>query len=91
MPGLLTKTTPANCVSAKVEAVVHAVHISGGSMGGMGTSAVACAQPDLFASATPCCAFGNNLPMERLSNLPMFIHHGLADDTVRPAEDRLRV
>jgi poly(3-hydroxybutyrate) depolymerase len=65
-----------------------AVHISGGSMGGMGTYAVACAQPDLFASATPCCAFGNNLPMERLSNLPMFIHHGLADDTVRPAEDR---
>jgi hypothetical protein len=69
-------------VQARYRVDAEAVHLRGGSMGGFGTFAVATAYPDLFATASPYCGGGEGEPIEQMCNLPTFVHHGLADDSV---------
>ena len=66
------------------------VHLGGGSMGGYGSFALGAAYPDLFATCTPLCGGGFG-PVEQMVNLPTFVHHGLADNTVAPSNSILTV
>ena len=62
------------------------VHLTGYSMGGYGTWALATLYPNWFASAMPIC--GGGLPgfAMNLVNLPIRAFHGLRDQTVDPIE-----
>lgn len=62
------------------------VHLTGASMGGYGTWALATLHPDWFASAMPVCGGGIGAFAGNLVNLPIRAFHGLRDKTVDPIE-----
>ena len=59
------------------------VHLTGNSMGGFGTWALASLRPDWFASAIPVAGGGNGFA-RRLVDLPIRVYHGLCDTIVDP-------
>jgi predicted peptidase len=67
------------------------VYLTGLSMGGYGTWALACAYPDKFAAAVPICGGGNQVMASRLKNLPLWVFHGGKDTVVLPAESKTMV
>lgn len=64
------------------------IYVTGLSMGGYGTFALAARQPDRFAAAVPICGGGTYFDARRLSKLPMWIFHGEADNVVPVDESR---
>jgi predicted peptidase len=58
------------------------VYVTGLSMGGYGTWALAAACPDRFAAAAPICGGGDPRWAEQLKDLPIWVFHGAKDDTV---------
>jgi len=62
------------------------VHLTGNSMGGYGTWALATLYPDWFASAMPLCGGGIGAFAQNLVNLPIRAFHGLRDKIVDPIE-----
>lgn len=62
------------------------VHLTGNSMGGYGTWALATLYPNWFASAMPICGGGIAGFAMNLMNLPIRTFHGLRDKTVDPIE-----
>ncbi len=71
------------------------VYVTGGSMGGRGTWALASRHPDLFAAAGRTYGWADGLPLENLLNVPVLNQHGDEDwvvsvDQSRYAVDRLR-
>ncbi len=65
------------------------IHITGLSMGGMGTFDLLCRYPNLFATATPICGAVN---LERAARYKgktaIRLYHGSADDVVEPQYSR---
>ena len=59
------------------------IHLTGNSMGGFGTWALASLRPDWFASAMPLAGGGNGFA-RRLVDLPIRVYHGLCDTVVDP-------
>ena len=59
------------------------IHLTGNSMGGFGTWALATLRPDWFASAMPVAGGGNGFA-RRLVDLPIRVYHGLCDTIVDP-------
>jgi len=66
------------------------IYVTGLSMGGYGTFALAARQPDRFAAAVPVCGGGMLFDARRLSRLPMWVFHG-EDDRVVPVEESRRM
>ncbi|MFN3167269.1 MAG: prolyl oligopeptidase family serine peptidase [Phycisphaeraceae bacterium] len=66
------------------------VYVTGLSMGGYGTFALAARQPDRFAAAVPICGGGMYFDALRLSRLPMWVFHG-ENDRVVPVEESTRM
>ena len=62
------------------------IHLTGNSMGGYGTWALATLHPYWFASAMPVCGGGIAGFAMNLVNLPIRTFHGLRDKTVDPIE-----
>jgi predicted peptidase len=58
------------------------VYLTGLSMGGYGTWALAAAFPERFAAAAPICGGGRPRSAGRLKGLPMWVFHGAKDATV---------
>ncbi len=58
------------------------VYLTGLSMGGFGTWALAAAHPEKFAAIVPICGGGNPADAPRLKNLPTWVFHGAKDGTV---------
>ena len=58
------------------------VYLTGLSMGGYGTWALAAAHPDRFAAIVPICGGGNTADAAKLKNLPVWVFHGAKDQTV---------
>ena len=61
------------------------IYLTGLSMGGYGTWALAAAQPDRFAAIVPICGGGDPTTADRLAKLPAWVFHG-AKDKVVPLE-----
>lgn len=64
------------------------VYLTGLSMGGYGTWALACDHPERFAAIAPICGGGNRLLAHRLKDLPIWAFHGARDDVVPLAESQ---
>lgn len=58
------------------------VYLTGLSMGGYGTWALAAVHPERFAAAAPICGGGRPRMAGRLKNLPLWVFHGAKDPTV---------
>jgi predicted peptidase len=58
------------------------VYLTGLSMGGYGTWALAAAHPEKFAAIAPICGGGNPADATKLAQLPIWVFHGAKDNTV---------
>ena len=58
------------------------VYLTGLSMGGFGTWALAGANPERFAAIAPICGGGQPFMARRMRNLPVWVFHGAKDPTV---------
>jgi predicted peptidase len=67
------------------------VYLTGLSMGGFGTWALAAAHPDRFAAIVPICGGGDPKTAERLKGLPMWVFHGAKDNVVPLARSEAMV
>jgi len=61
------------------------VYLTGLSMGGFGTWALAIEHPDRFAAIAPICGGGDPKLVSRIKHLPVWVFHG-AKDPVVPLE-----
>lgn len=66
-------------------------YVTGISMGGFGTWALASYTPARFAAAVPICGGGNFLTAFQLKNVPVWAFHGDKDPTVPIAQDQSMV
>ncbi len=67
------------------------VYLTGLSMGGFGTWALAAAHPERFAAIVPICGGGNPADAPRLKGLPVWVFHGAKDPTVSLARSEAMV
>jgi len=67
------------------------VYVTGLSMGGYGTWALAVRRPDLFAAAVPICGGGDPATVNVLKNLPIWVFHGGLDKVVLAEESEKMV
>ena len=58
------------------------VYLTGLSMGGYGTWALAHVLPDRFAALAPVCGRGNPMCVERVRHIPAWVFHGAKDEVV---------
>ncbi|MEN6355510.1 MAG: alpha/beta fold hydrolase [Armatimonadota bacterium] len=58
------------------------IYVTGLSMGGFGTWALAVKEPERFAAIAPICGAGNPKKAALIKNLPMWVFHGDKDDVV---------
>jgi predicted peptidase len=61
------------------------VYVTGLSMGGFGTFALAAAHPHTFAAIAPVCGGGEPIMARKMKNIPAWVFHG-AKDPVVPLE-----
>ncbi len=60
------------------------IYLTGLSMGGFGSFALAAAAPERFAAIAPICGGGDVNTAQQLKDLPMWIIHGWQDSVVPP-------
>ena len=58
------------------------VYVTGLSMGGYGTWALATARPDRFAAIAPICGGGRPKRAARIAHIPAWVFHGAKDEVV---------
>ncbi|OIO91979.1 MAG: phospholipase [Armatimonadetes bacterium CG2_30_59_28] len=58
------------------------VYVTGLSMGGYGTWALALQYPGRFAAIAPVCGGGNPLRAHEIAHIPAWVFHGAKDDVV---------
>jgi hypothetical protein len=66
------------------------VYLTGNSMGGNGTWALAADRPECFAAIAPICGTGDPASAARLRGVPTWAYHG-ADDRIVPVEKSERM
>lgn len=64
------------------------VYLTGLSMGGFGTWALAAEHAEKFAAIVPICGGGNPADAPKLARLPIWVFHGAKDPTVPPARSK---
>jgi predicted peptidase len=69
-------------VMAKYRVDADRVYLTGLSMGGFGTWALAAKSPERFAAIAPMCGGGSPASADRLKSLPTWVFHGEDDPTV---------
>ena len=67
------------------------IYLTGLSMGGFGTWALAAAHPEKFAAIAPICGGGNPADAKKLKDLPIWVFHGAKDSVVRPGQSEVMV
>jgi predicted peptidase len=67
------------------------IYLTGASMGGYGTWALATLHPELFAAIAPIAGGGVPLLAEQLKDVPVWAFHGDADDVIPFSESQLMV
>src|SRR5687768_7393749 len=84
---------------AKYRVDTNRVYLTGLSMGGFGTWALAVEHPNKFAAAAPICGGGETIPIaladrrkqEQLKKLPVWAFHGAKDPVVKLEESEKMV
>ncbi|MFL5340355.1 MAG: prolyl oligopeptidase family serine peptidase [Gemmataceae bacterium] len=66
-------------------------YVTGLSMGGFGTWALAAAYPQRFAAIAPICGGGNPADAAKIKHLPIWVFHGAKDPTVPVARSEAMV
>ncbi len=69
-------------IAAKYKVDPDRIYLTGLSMGGFGTFALAAAHPEKFAAIVPICGGGDPKSVERFKALPAWVFHGAKDDAV---------
>jgi len=67
------------------------VYLTGLSMGGFGTWALAARHPEKFAAVVPICGGGSTNDAPKLAKLPIWVFHGDQDKTVPPERSKAMV
>jgi len=67
------------------------IYVTGLSMGGFGTWALAEKYPDKFAAIAPVCGGGNPLTICKIGKLPVWVFHGAKDPVVPIKESQQMV
>lgn len=67
------------------------IYVTGLSMGGYGTWALACHQPERFAAIVPICGGGNPVAATRIVHLPIWAVHGDQDEVVPLHQSQIMV
>ena len=67
------------------------LYVTGLSMGGRGTWAIAAYRPDLFAAAAPICGGGDPTTASRLTKLPFWVFQGALDEVHFPKESEIMI
>jgi predicted peptidase len=67
------------------------IYVTGLSMGGFGTWALAAAYPDKFAALAPICGGGDPHDAAKLKHLPIWVFHGAKDKVVQPSRSESMV
>ncbi len=70
-------------IAEKYKVDADRIYVTGLSMGGFGTWALAGFAPDRFAALVPICGGGDPMTARRLAHVPVWVFHG-AKDTVVP-------
>jgi predicted peptidase len=73
-------------ISARYKVDKKRIYLTGLSMGGYGTWALASAYPERFAAIAPICGGGSRIMSLRLKDIPIWVFHG-AKDQVVPLEE----
>lgn len=73
------------------QADVDRVYLTGLSMGGFGSWAMAAAYPDTFAAVAPVCGGGDPSTAGKIKDLPFWVFHGEQDPTVPIARSQAMV
>ncbi len=80
-----------NSVVAKYNVDTNRIYLTGLSMGGYGTYALAMAYPHRFAAIAPVCGEGDLTRAEVLKDTPIWVFHGEKDNVVPIETDILMV
>ncbi len=67
------------------------VYVTGLSMGGFGTWALASHQPNRFAAIAPICGKGDPATADRIAHIPTWVFHGAKDKVVPPRHSEAMV
>lgn len=67
------------------------IYLTGLSMGGFGSWALAAARPERFAAVAPICGGGNPADAIKLRGLPIWVFHGEKDNVVPLAASQVMV
>jgi predicted peptidase len=67
------------------------VYVTGLSMGGYGTWALAAAYPNKFAAIAPICGGGKPADAKKIKDLPIWVFHGGQDPIVKVAQSEAMV
>jgi len=69
-------------IAAKYNVDTERIYLTGLSMGGYGTWALAAEYPERFAAVAPICGGGNRIMAFRLKDVPVWVFHGAKDNVV---------
>lgn len=78
-------------IVARYDVDTDRVYLTGLSMGGYGTWALASEYPDRFAAVVPICGGGNRIMARRLKDMPVWAFHGGKDSVVPVEESKVLV
>jgi predicted peptidase len=78
-------------VQANYKVDADRVYVTGLSMGGFGTWALAAAYPDRFAAIVPICGGGEPILARKLKDIPAWVFHGAKDSVVPLARSEVMV
>jgi predicted peptidase len=72
----------------KYEIDENRIYLTGLSMGGFGTWALAMEYPEKFAAIAPVCGGGDVRQVDKIQNLPAWVFHGAKDKVVPPERSK---
>ncbi len=78
-------------VTAKHRVDQDRVYVTGLSMGGYGTWALAAKYPDRFAAIVPICGGGEASSAEKIKHIPAWVFHGAKDQAVKLEQSQTMV
>ena len=78
-------------VQTKYRVDADRIYVTGMSMGGYGTWALATQFPDRFAAIVPICGGGDPAQLDRLAGLPIWAFHGRKDNVVPYSESQTMI